>query len=133
MAVNYTFNEDFAVKSSFGAMPPERQAMRQVHYPPKYNMQRRFFVFNCSEEVAGHVSQIKSFADLMQLAYDIRASETNLTYFIFSLIEGKYEVQCLAGETTERHLFFTRKAWEKIGSLTEKEKASAASITILDS
>jgi len=72
---------------------------------------RRFYVFNDENAVKGHIAQCKTLNDVMQLARDIQASGTNLTYFIQGA-PGVYAVDCIAGEEgTWRHVFLTKQAY----------------------
>lgn len=91
---------------------------------------RRFYIFNDCKTVADHVSKVYSVADLMQLAGDIQASETNLTYFVEGK-EGIWEVYCLAGDRPERHLFLTQDAFKQLGALTPDERKAFSSVKVL--
>ncbi|PHJ65033.1 hypothetical protein VF04_04420 [Nostoc linckia z7] len=94
-------------------------------------MKRRFYGFESSEVVLGHIAEIKTLQDLYQLSDDIYLSGTNLVRF-YQGIPGIWEIQDLTElGFAKRHLFFTKQAWEEIGELSDGEKTLVATITIL--
>ncbi|QLE46444.1 hypothetical protein FD723_40240 (plasmid) [Nostoc sp. C052] len=93
----------------------------------------KFYGFTSSEAVNKHISQVKSWSDLLHLASDIKRSKTNLVEFHVSVIPGISEVRYYAMPDPERHLFFTKSAWENTtGRLRTNLRSVAASINILE-
>ena len=84
-------------------------------------MSRRFYGFSSAADVRGHIEQIKTVADVDQLAFDIRASGSNLVQFQYGA-EGIYAIDyapSVDGERTKfyRHIFITKSSLKKFTPL----------------
>lgn len=93
-------------------------------------MQRRFYEFNCSADVAMIVAEIQTIHDLWQLELDLAVSGTNLTYLIHSAL-GVFVVDCIAGNQVERYVFMMLEANERYGGLTAAELSKIKGFRVL--
>lgn len=90
---------------------------------------RKFSVYNSSRDVAEHVAKIKTLQDLRQIEFDIKASETNLCYFMRGN-PGVWAIDCCA-DGSDRHVFMTKDAVKRYAP-SKKELAKYASFTVLE-
>lgn len=81
---------------------------------------RRWYSFNDLETVKQHISEVKTYSDLLQLRYDINAADCNLTYFNTG-VDGVFAVDCVAGENSYRHIFMTKVAHARFGDPRTEE------------